>query len=63
MIETRNAGPRTIDLNESEIKSAGTRKSDQTRKFAVQGEVAKFAPESLKAEQHRKQAEPKAVNE
>jgi len=32
-------------------------------KTKVQGEVAKFAPESLKAEQHRKQAEPKAVNE
>jgi short-subunit dehydrogenase len=31
-------------------------------KTKVQG-VAKFAPESLKAEQHRKQAEPKAVNE
>jgi short-subunit dehydrogenase len=32
-------------------------------KTKIQGEVAKFAPESLKAEQHRKQAEPKAVNE
>jgi short-subunit dehydrogenase len=32
-------------------------------KTKLQGEVAKFAPESLKAEQHRKQAEPKAVNE
>jgi uncharacterized protein len=32
-------------------------------KTKIQGEVAKFVPESLKAEQHRKQAEPKAVNE
>jgi uncharacterized protein len=35
MIETKNAEPRTIDLNESESKSAGIRKSDKTRKFAV----------------------------
>lgn len=35
MIETKSAGPRTIDLNESETKSAGIRKSDKTRKFAV----------------------------
>jgi len=35
MIETKSAGPRTIDLNESESKSAGIRKPDKTRKFAV----------------------------
>jgi len=32
-------------------------------KTKIQGEVARFVPESVKAEQHRKQAEPKAVNE
>jgi hypothetical protein len=31
-------------------------------KTKIQGELSRFVPESVKAEQHRKMAEPKAVN-